>query len=329
MQNAENYAKNNLNCKDIAKLLSKITEWPVEKRNHMRAHAFTLGLMSDGRAVLMSNTSKRYPCIHLRIFEFCTNLCKQYGFVFNSVEIDFNFVDTVPIVRNQGWQVYVALGNFSGGEMKINHEFVNTDSHNAICLNSDNTHACCNFRGKKIGIRMLWLPTSASSLHFPIVSSSSYSVKIEIVSRDLGMWNTLVHNKNGVIQLPYKKQGVWALKLENEVITDFCLIDTYFSQTFELKPWDPCIYTVSDTACAVSRPLPYKFYTSFHEKYNLKVPKIEYRMPFALFASRKFSCALIGNRQHPFTANFLMNKAVWTASCSNQTYSTPQAIEFD
>ena len=258
---------------------------------------------------------------------------------FSTLEINKCPGDALPIIRGHGKCACLPLGRFSGGELMHGGKYYNLVNARILIYDSSVPHAHAYYRGTKYTITAFWhhMATFTNELLALGMSTESSvprgigrTINIEIVSRDLCAQHTHVQFANGIIELPYKKQGVWALHVsDNLEIIDKSLLDTYFSAEYEFPNWGSVIYTVSDTACAMSRPMCMKFYEHFAKK-GIKLPQIEYRVPFVIVCSNILgNLFCMGSRWEPFVVHITSVGMYTTTWASRQYVTTSHRIDFD
>lgn len=257
---------------------------------------------------------------------------------FNAFRISKNIV--TPLHHEDlGLCSFRAFGPFTGGELQINTEYYITQDRTIFFMTSE-LHAHRWFRGTKYAVTTMQMHADEEDqkalchMGFPqthVPLSIPYQLRISIISKDLGSFNTYVTSTAIRLELPYKRQGVWALHLNDDLtISEKDLIDTYFNcNSFEMKKWDHTIYTVSDTACAASRPLPVSFYEKIFAT-GLRLPRIDYRTPFLFFISKKWgNVAMIGDRRLPFMASLYFNGSYMKACSSCSLHNDYQELDFE
>jgi hypothetical protein len=327
----------------VQNALLQITEWPCQDQQYdVTRHGFDVGLVNGSEGVRLSNVDIEMPHLVKGLIDMCRCAIESAGDIlkFNSIRVDWNYTQRRLTKRGQrGLCAYLGIGKYSGGELQLGSEyFVTLDR--LVIFDPSELHAHRYFRGNKIGITCSWHPDTHMAdqtiiQHFPqthVHRGVAEPMRISILSRDLGCFNTLVTTQHGQLELQYKRQGVWALKLEDDLsLSERHLLDTYNKgYEFQTKEWESTIYTVSDTASAASRPLPNTFYAQFLEKYNLQVPRIDYRTPFIILVSVKWGNAVvIGNRALPFYSSMYFYTNYMQICSSSPMHSTAQGVMFD
>lgn len=299
---------------------------------------------SEPFKILLSANSEvslsKYPHLFRCLLNFILHCMHEADHIlpFNSITISKNIITKLQSTGD-GLCFQRAFGQFTGGELQINTEFYITHNRSIFFQTSD-LYAHRWFRGTKYSLitsqvdvsdqdKVMLQRWGCPTTHAPL--ALPYQLRISIISRDLGSFNTYVTSTDVRLELPYKRQGVWALRLNDDLtITDKELIDTYFHcDSFEIKDWEHTIYTVSDTACAASRPLPVSFYEKIFRA-GLRLPRIDYRTPFLFFVSQKWgNVAMIGNRRLPFMASLYFNGCYMKACSSSSLHSDLQELQFE
>ena len=297
------------------------------------AFYFTLSALSDVRAV-------QFPNLFRCLLQFCLRAMEEARCVvpFNTITVTKNLVGKLG-GKCGGICAYRAFGPFTGGELQIQTEYYVTHNR-TIFFDTSELHAQRWFRGTKYSLSTTQVKVSEEdqlalerlgcpSAYVPL--PLLHQLKISIISRDLGSFNTYVTSKDMRLELPYKRQGIWALKLENDLcISEKELMDTYnHCDSFQIRRWEHTIYTVSDTACAASRPLPVSFYEKVFSM-GLRLPRIDYRTPFLFFISKTWgNVAMIGDRRLPFMASLYFNGTYMKACSSSTLHSDYQELAFE
>ena len=301
--------------------------------NTSQPFQFVLSTNSD---IALQDHRELFICL----LQFMLRTMRDIGHVipFNTIQISKNIITSLQH-ESKGLRSFRAFGPFTGGELQLNTEYYITHDR-TIFFEASELHAHRWFRGTKFALttlhanvkpeeervlRALGCPYTEIPLSIP------YQLRISILSRDLGSFNTYVTSSDMRLELPYKRQGVWALHLKDDLtIDEKDLMDTYYNaNTFELKEWDHTIYTVSDTACAASRPLPNSFYEKIFTT-GLRLPRIDYRTPFLFFISKKWgNVAMIGDRRLPFMASLYFNGSYMNACSSCSLHNDYQELHFE
>ena len=251
-------------------------------------------------------------------------ILKQSGnqIMFDRILITRN-LETKILARDEDYDFgYHAVGDFQGGEIQIMTKFYHVNNR-MIVFNGNELHRYMALRGTKYGFLLY-------GRHISIRSLFTCEISVKILSRDLGLYNTLISWHNKKLNLPYKQKGIWALRIENDGnISNTVLLNTYFERRIVLTEWPNTLYTVSDTACAMGRPLHKEFYDAFRSQ-DLIVPVIEYRLPFVFFISKKYgNFSVIGHRRIPLSVMIQIQGDYMTVYSSQSRYSTPSVLSFD
>lgn len=330
LADAEKQVDEGASYEDVVRVLGCITEWPkAEKRYGQPSSAFFIGSGEDNIDSLCPKLARMITC-------FCKEKMRDTAttVAFNCVRVDLNHSDRRLVRQKMGRCVFIGVGAYTGGELQVETEFFVTINR-MVVYDAGIPHAHKYFRGRKLGITCLLTDDPDAEVHFadtPLYKNISCTMCISILSRDLGCFNTCVNTDLDRVELSYKRQGIWALKIEQDFqISERHLYDTYFkSEPFESKDWDVTIYTVSDTACAASRPLASSFYDHFHTVHGLYIPRIDYRMPFVICISKIWgNGVMLGSRRLPFSATLYFSGGLLQLACSSAMYSSAQAICFD
>lgn len=315
---------------EVVRVLQNITDWPKEDTRYGHpASMFCIG--SNDNTV-----GSEYPSLSRMIIDFCKTMMRLSGAIisFNCVRVDFNHTQRRLVKEKRGQCAFIGVGTFTGGELQIETEFFITINR-LVVYDSGLPHAHRYFRGKRFGITCFLASDSSAEVHFkstPFYRHINFSMCISILSRDLGCFNTYINTELERLELSYKRQGIWALKVDDDLkISERHLYDTYFkSEPFESKDWGATIYTVSDTACAASRPLPSSFYNHFLTEHGLYIPRIDYRTPFVIFVSKRWGHGvMVGSRRLPFSATMYFNGDSLQLACSTAMYNSAQSVLFD
>lgn len=315
---------------DVVRVLNCITEWPKEaKRYGQPCSAFSIGAGDD-------RVDYACPKLSKMIIDFCKETMRKSTTMvtFNCVRVDCNNSNRRLVRQKMGRCAFFGLGAYTGGELQVETEFLVTIKR-MIVYDAGIPHAHKYFRGKRLGITCFLSDDPDAEVNFaeiPLYKQISCTMCISVLSRDLGCFNTYINTDRDRLELSYKRQGIWALKVEKDFqISERHLYDTYFTnEPFESKDWDTTIYTVSDTACAASRPLSSSLYNHFYETHGLYIPRIDYRTPFVIVVSKIWgNGVMLGSRCMPFSATLYFSGGLLQLACSSAMYNSGQAICFD
>lgn len=330
---AEREAHKDATYENVVDVLTLIDTWPEEDQLYGGVcKLFRIGAVKYNEATI----DERAPALSTMICRFCETMMRKSGIAiaFNAVTVDCNRTQRRLLREKHGTCVFFGAGRYTGGELQVEAEFFVTNNR-MIVYDSGLPHAHKYFRGKRFGITCSLVEGSEARTYFSnceLCRPIANPLRISILSRDLGCFNTFVSTNTDKIELPYKRQGIWALKIESDLhISERVLFDTYFgSDTFESTDWDTTLYTVSDTACAASRPLPDTFYQHFNKKYGVTITRIDYRVPFVVFISKIWgNGVMIGNRRLPFYSTLYFEKDFLQMCCSMSMYNNAQGVLFD
>lgn len=318
---------------NVVSVLTLIDTWPQEDQLYGGVcKLFRIGACRPDEVTVDESA----PALSTMICRFCETMMNQFGMTvpFNSVTVDYNRTQRRLLREKHGTCVFFGAGRYTGGELQVEAEFFVTNAR-MVVYDSALPHAHKYFRGERFGITCSLIEGSNAHTYFAnhkLYRQIAEPLRISILSRDLGCFNTFVSTNTDKIELPYKRQGIWALKIEPDLhISERVLFDTYFgNDTFESTDWETTLYTVSDTACAASRPLQDTFYKHFNEKFGVTITRIDYRVPFVVFVSKIWgNGVMIGNRRLPFYSTLYFEKNFLQMCCSMSMYSNAQGVLFD
>lgn len=323
-------------------ILMSIRQWPEQDRLYggPAVKGFDIGVVNRDGVPCLSEVDMLFPSLCRRIVDFCRRQIETVGspVVFNSIQVSYNHAQRRLGREKGGLCAFIGIGSYTGGELQVGTEYFVT-LNRVVVFDSGEMHAHKYSRGSRFGLLCAMRPGAKSIAHelsiYPtecIPRGIAVPMHVSILSKDLGCFNTFVTTQHGLVELPYKRQGIWALKLEDDFrITERLLVDTYFEQKpFITKEWDTTIYTVSDTACATSRPLACQFYEEFVRNHGLHIPRIEYRTPFLILISRRWGNAvLLGNRRLPFYSSLYFYEHLLQICSSTTMHSTAEGVLFD